>query len=273
MKNRSGMNHQNSSKQSSQGNEGKRKNERKGSVNTNPSHEVPNLFSGISDSNPIGKKPKVDEDSKQADLKNQQESSETRVSEQEIFEFNPKPSQEKKKKRKTKNRDFESESEEEREYKDQNDFVHQRHNHFDNSYSDSQNFYAERDEKVEEEAENVDQEDEHENVTPDATNEPPNSFYDEDFEENPDFSENPVNPTEDEPYVRQSDSGHHSGPHSSKTQESFTALMIQAIRKVLTTSILTPMITPEYKEAKGDTRTPQVGKSLGFMRRKPMKIG
>ena len=60
--NRSGMNQQNSSKQDSQGKEGKRKNERKGSVNTNPSHEVPNSFPGLSDS-------------KQADLKNQQESS------------------------------------------------------------------------------------------------------------------------------------------------------------------------------------------------------
>ena len=42
--NRSGMNQQNSSKQDSQGKEGKRKNERKGSVNTNPFHEVPNSF-------------------------------------------------------------------------------------------------------------------------------------------------------------------------------------------------------------------------------------
>ena len=65
--NRSGMNQQNSSKQDSQGNEGKKKNERKGSVNTDLSHEVLNPFPGISDSKPIGKKPKIDEDSKQAD--------------------------------------------------------------------------------------------------------------------------------------------------------------------------------------------------------------
>ena len=90
--NRSGMNQQNSSKQSSQGNEGKKKNERKGSVNTNPSHEVPNSFPGFSDSKPIGKKPRLDEDSEQADLKTQQESSETRNSEQESSEYNPKPS-------------------------------------------------------------------------------------------------------------------------------------------------------------------------------------
>jgi hypothetical protein len=88
--NRSGMNHQNSSIQNSQGNEVKKKNERKGSVNTDPSHEVLNPFPGSSDSKPIRKKPKIDEDSEQADLKNQQESSETRVSDQENFEFNPK---------------------------------------------------------------------------------------------------------------------------------------------------------------------------------------
>ncbi len=52
-----------------------------------------------------------------------------------------------------------------------------------------------------------------------------------------------------------------------------TALMIKAIRKVLTTPILTPMITPDHKETKGDTRIPPVCKSLGFMQRKPMKIG
>ncbi len=59
--NRSGMNSQSSSKHNSQGNEGKKKNERKGSVNTNPSHEVSNSFPRISDSKPIGKKPRVDE--------------------------------------------------------------------------------------------------------------------------------------------------------------------------------------------------------------------
>ena len=52
-----------------------------------------------------------------------------------------------------------------------------------------------------------------------------------------------------------------------------TSQMIKAIRNLLTTPILTPMITPDHKETKGDTRTPQVGKSLGFMQRKPMKIG
>ena len=187
-------------------------------MNTNLSHEVPNSFSGSSDSKPIGKKPRVDEDSKQVDLKNQQESSETRHSDQENFEYNPKPSQQKKKRKGKNNRYFE-ESEEEGEYEDQNDFAHQSHNHFDDSNPDSQNLYAESDEKVEEEAENVYQEDEHENVTPDATNEPPNPSYEENFEEYPDSSENPANFTEDEPYVKQSDSGHDSGPHSSKTQD------------------------------------------------------
>ena len=53
--NRSGMNLQNSSKQDSQGNEGKKKNERKGSVNTNPSHEVPNSFPGFRILNLLGR--------------------------------------------------------------------------------------------------------------------------------------------------------------------------------------------------------------------------
>ena len=138
--NKSGMNHQNSSKQSSQGNEGKRKNERKGSVNTNPSHEVPNSLPGFSDSKPIGKKPKVDEDSKQADLKNQQESSETGVSDQENFDFNPKSSRQKKKDRqRSYDRDFE-ESEEEGGMEDRNEFDHQSHNNFDNPFPNSQKF-------------------------------------------------------------------------------------------------------------------------------------
>ncbi len=59
MNNRSGMNHQNSSSQHSQGKEGKRKNERKSTPDTDPFHEVPNSVPGFSDSKPIGKKPKV----------------------------------------------------------------------------------------------------------------------------------------------------------------------------------------------------------------------
>ena len=90
-----GMSQQNSSKQGSQGNEGKRKNERKGTSDTNPFHEVPNSFPGFSNSKPIGKKPK-NGDSIQADVKNQQESSETRESEQGSFQYNPKPIQKKK---------------------------------------------------------------------------------------------------------------------------------------------------------------------------------
>ena len=95
--NRLGMNQQNSSKQHSQGNEGKRKNEKEGTSDTYLSHEVPNSFPGFSGSKPIGKKPKPDDDSVQADVKNQQESSETRESEQGSFEYNPKPIQKKKK--------------------------------------------------------------------------------------------------------------------------------------------------------------------------------
>ena len=71
--NRLGMNQQNSSRQNSQGNEGKRKNERKSTSDTNPFHEVPNSSPGFSGSKPIGKKPKLDADSVQADVKNQQE--------------------------------------------------------------------------------------------------------------------------------------------------------------------------------------------------------
>ena len=67
--NRSGMNQQNSSKQDSQGKEGKRKNERKGSVNTNPSHEVPNSSHGFHDSRPIGKKEPRQDDFVQTDVK------------------------------------------------------------------------------------------------------------------------------------------------------------------------------------------------------------
>jgi hypothetical protein len=50
--------------------------------------------------------------------------------------------------------------------------------------------------------------------------------------------------------------------------------MIKAIRKVLTTPILTPMITPDHMETKGDTRTPQVGiNRLGMQQNEPMKAG
>jgi hypothetical protein len=52
------------------------------------------------------------------------------------------------------------------------------------------------------------------------------------------------------------------------------AQLIKAIRKVLTTLILTLMITPDHMETKGDTRTPQVGKNrLGFAPNKPMGLG
>ena len=69
VKNRFGINQQNSSKQHSHREEGKRKNERKGASDTNPSHEVPNSSPGFSDSKPIGKKPRLDDDSDQADVK------------------------------------------------------------------------------------------------------------------------------------------------------------------------------------------------------------
>ena len=66
--NRSGMKQSGSSVQHSHGDEGKKKNERKG-VNTNPFHEVSNSSPGFSDSKPIGKKFKADEDFDQADVK------------------------------------------------------------------------------------------------------------------------------------------------------------------------------------------------------------
>ncbi len=86
------MNQQNSSIQHSQGKEGRRKNEGKSTSDTNPLHEVPNSVPGFSDSKPIGKKPKLNDDFIQADVKNQQKSSETKESNPEVFDFNPKPS-------------------------------------------------------------------------------------------------------------------------------------------------------------------------------------
>jgi hypothetical protein len=50
--------------------------------------------------------------------------------------------------------------------------------------------------------------------------------------------------------------------------------MIKAIRKVLTTLILTLLITPDHMEAEGDNRTPQVGINLvGINLNGPMRIG
>ncbi len=72
---------------------------------------------------------------------------------------------------------------------------------------------------MEEEAEYVQQEDEHENVTPGPTNEQLNPSYDRDFDENPGSNKNPSNSTEDEPFVKQSESGHRSVPNSSKTKD------------------------------------------------------
>jgi hypothetical protein len=158
------------------------------------------------------------EDFIQADVKNQQNSSETKESDQEVFNNDPKPSK-KGKVRRVKGKEFFEESEEETEYTDQNDYGQQNHNHYDNSNPNSQNYGDERDENVEEEAENVYQEDDHENETPDTTTEPPNPYYDEDREENPDSETNHANSTEDDPYVEQSDSGHTSDPQSSKTNE------------------------------------------------------
>ncbi len=100
--NRFGMNEY-SSGRNSHGNEGKRKNERKGgNSDTNPSHDYPNSSPGFSDSKRIGKKPKLDDDSDQAGVKNQQKSSENKDSEHENFELNQKSSQKNKKKGKRK---------------------------------------------------------------------------------------------------------------------------------------------------------------------------
>ena len=108
---RFGMNQEYSSERNSQGIEGKRKNERKGgNSDTNPSHEFPNSSPGSSDSKRIGKKPKLDDDSYQAGVKNQQESSENKDSEHEGLEFNPKSSQKNQKKRRQKGQDWISES-------------------------------------------------------------------------------------------------------------------------------------------------------------------
>ena len=53
-----------------------------------------------------------------------------------------------------------------------------------------------------------------------------------------------------------------------------SAIMIKAIRKVLITLIITPNITPDHMETKGDPRTPQVGiNSLGFKQNKYMGLG
>ncbi len=50
--------------------------------------------------------------------------------------------------------------------------------------------------------------------------------------------------------------------------------MMMAIRKVLTTLILTLSITPDHMEAEGDNRTPQVGINLiSINQNEPMRIG
>ena len=91
---RFGMNQEYSSERNSQEIEGKRKNERKGgNSDTNPSHDYPNSSPGFSASKRIEKKAKLNDDYDQADVKNQQESSENKDSEHENFEFNPKSSQ------------------------------------------------------------------------------------------------------------------------------------------------------------------------------------
>ena len=63
------MKQQSSSKQHSQGNEGKNKNERKGAPDTNPFHEVSNSSHGFHESRPIGKKEPRQDDFVQTDVK------------------------------------------------------------------------------------------------------------------------------------------------------------------------------------------------------------
>ena len=63
------MNQQKSSEQHSRGDEGKKKNERKGAPDTNPFHEVSNSFHGFNDSRPIGKKEPRQDDFVQTDVK------------------------------------------------------------------------------------------------------------------------------------------------------------------------------------------------------------
>ena len=270
--NRSGMKQSGSSVQHSHGDEGKKKNERKG-VNTNPFHEVSNSSPGFSDSKPIGKKFKADEDFDQADVKNQWKSSEPKVSEQnDSGKINPNPSQRTKKRqnRRDKRNIFlvETESEDE-EYEDQNEYS----DHFDNSNSDFQKYDDERDENLEEEAEKVEKEDEHENVTPEAINEPLNPFNDKDFDKDPNSNKNPSNSLK----TILSSCSQNPGTDQSLIHPKprmVMALTIKAIRKVLVTVILTLTITPIHMETEGDTRTPQVGiNRLGFSQKKPMKIG
>ena len=99
--NMSGIKQSGSSVQHSHGDEGKKKNERKG-VNTNPFHEVSNSSPGFSDSKPIGKKFKADEDFDQADVKYQWKSSEPKFSKQNgSGKINPNPSQRTKKRKKS----------------------------------------------------------------------------------------------------------------------------------------------------------------------------
>ena len=267
---RFGMNQEYSSERNSQGIEGKRKNERKGgNSDTNPSHDYPNSSPGFSDSKPIGKKAKLNDDSDQADVKNQQKSSENKDSEHEDFEFNPKASQ-KKKKRKMKGQDWDEESEEE---EDQNDSGYRNHDHFDNSNPDYPESFAERDEKVEEEAEYVQQEDEHENVTPGPTNEQPNPSYDRDFDENPGSNKNPSNSTEDEPFVKQSESGHKSVPNSSKTKEGNGSKGQSNQKRAGNSNFNASDHFIPHEDQKG-RKTPQVGINLiGYRQNKPMGIG
>jgi hypothetical protein len=261
-----------SSVQHSHGDEGKKKNERKG-VNTNPFHEVSNSSPGFSDSKPIGKKFKADEDFDQADVKNQWKSSEPKVSEQNgSGKINPNPSQrtKKRKNRRDKRNRFlvETESEDE-EYEDQNEYS----DHFDNSNSDFQKYDDERDENLEDEAEKVEKEDEHENVTPEATNEPLNPFNDKDFDKDPDSNKNPSSSTEDDPFVMQPESGYRSVPNSSKTKDG-NGSNDQSNQKSAGNSNFNAY---DHSNSHGDRRghpNPQVGiKRLGFSQNKPMGHG
>ena len=272
MNNRLGMNQQNSSKQHSQGNEGKRKNERKSTSDTNPFHEVPNSSPGFSDSKPIGKKFKADEDFDQADVKISGNPLNPRFLNKMVPEksIQPFPKDEKEKNRRDKRNRFlvETESEDE-EYEDQNEYS----DHFDNSNSDFQKYDDERDENLEEEAEKVNLEDEHENVTPEATNESLNPFNDKDFDKDPDSNKNPSSSTEDDPFVMQPESGYRSVPNSSKIKDGNSS-NDQSNKKSAGNSNFNAY---DHSNSHGDRRghpNPQVGiKRLGFSQNKPMGHG
>ena len=126
---------------------------------------------------------------------------------------------------------------------------------------------------MEKKAEYVQQEDEHENVTPGPTNEKPNPSYDRDFDENPGSNKNPSNSTVDEPFVKQSESGHRSVPNSSKTKKGNGSKGQSNQKGAGNSNFNASDHFIPHEDRKGHKK-PQVGiNRLGIRQNRPMGIG